>query len=482
MKANFAIPFLLLGAAFLFLPPSVAQTPPAAVEIGAEARTELSLTVYNTDLALVHESRRARLPDGSVSLRLAGIPEGIEARSVDARFRGPGSVQVLEQNLLADLIAPQRILELSVGRPVTLVFDDDDGEERRVRATLLSTNGGLVFSVGDEVVLNPPARVVVDELPVGLLPRPFLEWQLQVRRAGDRDIDARYLTHGFSWSADYVATLDDEAGLLELAAWVTVDNLTDAGFEDARLQLVAGDVHRIPPTARRRFAPQEDGMVALEAMAAEPAPGFREQSFGEYHLYALERPASLAPRSSKQLVLHDAGEVPFRRQYVVTSGPRYILGRGLSGEPQKRPVEVRVEFDNTQEAGLGRPLPAGTLRLYAPAGAGELLFRGEDRVEHTAEGETISLVSGRSFDLVAERLQTDYQDRRRGFEAAFEIRLRNRKDEEVAIQVREVVPGDWTVVESSHPFTKRDASTIQFDVEVSAGGEAVLTYRVRVSY
>jgi hypothetical protein len=477
-----AAPAVLAGL-MLTGPGLSAGTPDRVLEAGPETRTQIALTVYNSDLALVREARRLDLPAGRIGLRLAGVPDGIEARSVQVEFTGPEGVRVLEQNLLSDLITPQRVLELWVGEPLTLVFDEGDGEERRVPATLLSTNGGLVFRTEDEVLLDPTARIALPRLPADLLPRPLLEWQLDVRRAGERELRARYLTRGLSWSADYVATLDDESGHLRLGAWVTVENRTQTSFDEADLQLVAGEVHRVSPARQVRGRNVVDG-IAMEAVAAPPPQQFQQQALGDYHLYALERPASLGARSSKQIALRDAGQVPFTRRYVVTSGPRYIVSRRPGGDPQERPVEVRVEFLNSDETGLGAPLPAGIVRLYAPPaeGGGEALFVGEDRVPHTAVDETVSLTAGRSFDLVAERLQTDHQERRRGFEAAFEIRLRNRRDEAARIQVRETVPGDWTVLESSHPFEKRDVSTIQFDMDVPAGAEVVLTYRVRVSY
>jgi hypothetical protein len=481
IRTSLAAPAIFAGL-LLAAPALAADIPDRVLEAGPETRTQIALTVYNSDLALVREVRRLDLPTGRIALRLAGVPQGIEARSVQVEFAGAEGVRVLEQNLLRDLITPQRVLDLWVGESLTLVFDAGDGDERRVPATLLSTNGGLVFRTEDEVLLNPPARVALPRLPDGLLPRPLLEWQLAIRRAGERELKARYLTRGLSWSADYVATLDHESGHLHLAAWVTVENRTDTGFDEADLQLVAGEVHRVAPASPQPTRVYREA-VAMEAMAEPAPPQFQREALGDYHLYALERPANLGPRSSKQLALHDAGQVPFTRRYVVTSGPRYILGRRPAGDPQERPVEVRVEFENSAGSGLGTPLPAGTVRLYAPpAAGGEAMFVGEDRVFHTAVDETVSLATGRSFDLVAERLQTDYQDRRRGFEAAFEIRLRNRRDEEARIQVREMVPGDWTVLESSHPFEKHDVSTIQFDMNVPAGAEIVLTYRVRVSY
>jgi hypothetical protein len=40
--------------------------------------------------------------------------------------------------------------------------------------------------------------------------------------------------------------------------------------------------------------------------------------------------------------------------------------------------------------------------------------------------------------------------------------------------------GNWEVVANSHRFTKADAFSIRFEVDVPGGGEVKIVYRVRV--
>ncbi len=455
-------------------------SPSAPLQVDGSTREGLSLTVYSSG-ALVRETRRAELPRGRVRLSLDGLPETLEPSTVQAAFPG-GGVRLLEQDHRRDLVSTARILELSTGRAVTLLEGSPEEGYRRIPATLLAADGGLVLATDSGVLLRADGTVEVPELPPGLLLRPALEWLLEVERPGSQELGLSYLAGGLAWSADYVASLHEDEKRLDLQAWVTVHNSTGGAFPEARLRLVGGDLPRVSGRAPDPAAMEMKMVRALEADAT--GSEFARQAAADYHLYTLERPATLAPRSAKQIALHQAASVPAARRYVTGGGSQFLLRHLSPGEPQELPVDVRLEFVNASKAGLGVPLPAGIVRVYGRQGGGAL-FLGEDRMGHTPADEKVSLAVGRAFDLVAERRQTDYQDRtgiRRGsFEAAFEVVVRNRKPKAVTVEVRETVPGDWTVVQASHPHRKLDVRTLGFDLEVPAGGETVLTYRVRVS-
>jgi len=60
--------------------------------------------------------------------------------------------------------------------------------------------------------------------------------------------------------------------------------------------------------------------------------------------------------------------------------------------------------------------------------------------------------------------------------------LKNAKDEDVVVKVLEPLPGDWQIIEESHPHTKIDASRASWLVTVPSKGETELTYRVRIRF
>jgi hypothetical protein len=90
---------------------------------------------------------------------------------------------------------------------------------------------------------------------------------------------------------------------------------------------------------------------------------------------------------------------------------------------------------------------------------------------------------GDAFDIIADRKQTDYKVIATGvYEYAYEITIRNHKQEEVTVIVNEPIGGDWEMLSSSFPAEKTAAFAARFRVPVAKDGEAKLVYRVRIKY
>jgi hypothetical protein len=315
-------------------------------------------------------------------------------------------------------------------------------------------------------------------LPGNLYDRPTLLWLLDNRGAQRQTVEASYLTTNLSWSADYVLTIGHDETSADLNGWVTLVNNSGTAFENAQLQLVAGDIHRAP-------APQAAaaGMMArAESEAVEAAP-FQQESFSEYHLYTLGRRTSIENNESKQISLLSAAGVPVERRYVVNGDSGYYHSAADPGAIIKDPVEVYYKFQNEEKSGLGMPLPAGTVRVYEADSHGGVLFIGEDQIDHTPKDESVDLHVGNAFDIVAERKQTDYQAiSNRVSELEYEITLRNHKDVPITVEVNEPIGGDWQMLSSTFEATKTGAFAAQFQVSVAPNGTAVLRYRVRVHW
>jgi hypothetical protein len=460
----------------LLVAPFAAAQQPATARSTAKDRTSLGITLYNSNFALVRETRRVNLPAGAVRLNFEGVPASIEASTV--YLRPARGVDVLDQSYEYDLLNPQRLLEKYVGKEMTLVFREQRSGTTHyndVKATLLSTNGP-VWKIGDEIVTGiRPDGYRFPELPGQLYNRPTLVWMLKDASAGERSLDVSYLADQMNWRADYVLNLTREGDKGSLEGWVTLTNDSGAAFDDARLSLVAGQVHR---ATTPRAGPMAQN-AELGRLAAPAPPPFAQEAAGEYHLYTLNRRVSLRDHESKQIGLLSAASVPVTKTYVVEGSPEIFR---MNRAPDKPPVRVFLSFRNNVAAGLGQPLPAGIVRVYQPDSQGNLTLLGEDSIRHTPKDETARTDVGNAFDIVAERRQTDFRRiSNRVYESAFEITLRNHKDKPVTVEVREPVNGSWEVLESSLPAKKINAFTLGFDVPVPAGGTAKLTYRVRVT-
>jgi hypothetical protein len=186
---------------------------------------------------------------------------------------------------------------------------------------------------------------------------------------------------------------------------------------------------------------------------------------------------------TKQISLLSAADFNVKKELVLNGQPYYFQGYNNPGEPIKEKIGVFVGFKNSKENSLGQPLPAGVVRVYKADNTNAQQFVGEDRIDHTPKDESVRVKLGDAFDVVAERKQTDYKAiARRVFEYAYEIRIRNHKDEAVTVVVNEPIGGDWEIVSSSFPAEKTAAFAARFNVPVAKDGEAVLGYRVRVTY
>jgi hypothetical protein len=337
-----------------------------------------------------------------------------------------------------------------------------------------------VWKIGNEVVTGLSYESIrFPELPENLYERPTLLWTLQNSGARRHKVEASYLASNLSWSADYVLNVGKDETNGDLDGWVTLVNHSGTAFKNAQLQLVAGDLHRVVPLNGRDDLRMMEGMVKA---ASAPAP-FQQEAFSEYHLYSLGRRTSIFDQESKQISLLNASRFPLQKVYVVDGQSYYYRTAAQPGAPVKDTVQVFYKFKNEDKAGLGMPLPAGTIRVYQADSRGGSLFVGEDRIDHTPKDETINLHIGNAFDIVAERKQTDYKrlsDRLYEFE--YEITLRNHKDAPITVEVNEPIGGDWEMVSSTYKFTKTAAFAAQFQVPVDKDGTSVLKYRVRVRY
>jgi len=472
----FGLPFLHRTACASPAAQAAPQAADGSITTTLTDQTDLALTVYNSNLSLVRDVRQLTLPAGETRLRFMDIAASINPATVHFRsLTEPAKLSVLEQNYEYDLLDPSKLLQKYVGREVTMVRQDQE-----VKATLISDNNGQVWKVGNDIVTNIGYNSLrFPGLPDNLYDHPTLLWTLQNSGARSHKVEASYLTGNLSWSADYVLNVSKDETSGDLDGWVTLVNHSGTAFKNASLQLVAGDLHRVVAGYAM------DEMKAMSRVAKEanaPAP-FQQESFSEYHLYSLNRRTSVFDQESKQISLLNASHFPIRKVYVVNGQNYYYRTAAQPGAPMKDPVQVLYKFKNEEKAGLGMPLPAGTIRVYQQDSRDGSLFAGEDHIDHTPKDEEISLHIGDAFDIVAERKQTDYKrlsDRLYEFE--YEITLRNHKAGPVTVEVNEPIGGDWEMVNSTYKFTKTAAFAAQFDVPVDKDGTSVLKYRVRVKY
>jgi hypothetical protein len=446
--------------------------------------------------AMIRDVRPMELAKGRSTVRFADVAALIDPTTVSFTALSDQSAAVLEQNYQFDLVSNEKLLEKFIDREVAATVIRGDKPET-VRGTLLSSQPGMLVlrhEDGSVEVVSGYVSLQLPSLPQGLITRPTLVWDVASTTGGSQLVRVGYQTSGITWWTDYNLVYDEKtanSGTVDVNAWVSILNQSGAGYPEARLKLIAGDVHRAPQPM------QDYRMRSMEMNMAAPAadPGFEEKAFFEYHLYTLGRPATLPDNSTKQIELFPAAHgVPVDKVLVYDGlgenfwyGGNAPMAEASYGVQSKKEVNIYLRFKNDKESGMGMPLPSGRIRVSKLDSAdGSLEFIGEDVIKHTPRDEEVLVKMGNAFDVVGERIQVSFSPEvgRRTIEEAIEVRVRNHKEEAVDVVIQERLYRwmNWEIVKKTHEFKKLDAQMVHFPVSIEPGGEAVVRYTVRYTW
>ncbi|MCK9274641.1 MAG: hypothetical protein M0P57_06080 [Syntrophales bacterium] len=465
--------YVLLGAlVFLTAGRSWADIP--VFKSTASDQIMLEITIYNSNIGLVKDTRNVTLCKGEGELQFIDIASRILPVTVYVSSAEKSEdFRILEQNYNYDLINARVLLDKYIGKEIKILnWNKYQDTKEIVKATLLSNNEDQIFQIGGEIFLGYPGIRILPELPGNLIAQPALTWLFANESEKAKKLEVSYITENINWHADYIMMIEKEEASSELTGWITVDNRSGATYRKAKLKLIAGDIQRISE-------PQRDAVSRKELMLASTEPQFKEKSFFEYHMYDLSRPTTIENSQSKQIRLFETSGVKIEKDYRIYGSKEYLV-RPYPGTSQKQNVEVHYCFRNSTENNLGIPLPAGIIRLYKKDGTGSRQFIGEDRIDHVPTDKKIDLKAGEAFDITAEKTQTEFEQiSTRLFESKWRLTIENHKQKNINVRIIESMYGNWEIIESSHPYTKLDAFTIRFDVPVIRKGRELITYQIR---
>jgi hypothetical protein len=487
------------------------------------AQAQTSLTIYNQNFAVVRQPVALDLKQGIGDFNITDITMHLEPDSVILRDpAGKRALQILEQNYRADPISQGLLLSLYEGKEIDFLMRGTDSKSDQIvrgkivrsgyvphqsgmqrygsqyaqsqRGYAQGASGEPIIEVDGKLRFSLPGQPLFPALTDDTILKPTLSWKLQSDRAGKLNAELGYVTGGMSWEADYNLISPTEGDTVDVIGWVTMDNQTGKTFENARIKLMAGDVSKIQRDASGPYYGRDGDMNE-----AAGAPVVSEKAFDEYHLYTLSRPATLHDRETKQveflraegakatlLYIYDGAKID-RNRYRGYSLESLRSDRDY-GTPSNPKIWVMKEIKNSKENHLGIPLPKGRMRFYRKDADGQLEFTGENTIDHTPKDETIRVYTGDAFDLVGGRRRIDFKlDTSRSLWAdeSFEIKLRNHKEKDpVEIRVVEHLYRwtNWEIVEKSDTFLKTDSQTIEFRVQIPAGGEKTISYKVHYSW
>ncbi|HUI84952.1 MAG TPA: hypothetical protein VL240_12050 [Candidatus Binatia bacterium] len=476
-----------------------------------------SLTIYNQDFAVVRQTVPLQLKAGVNDVSFDNVTSYLEPSSVILRDpAGKVHLNIVEQNYRTDALSQYKLLRANEGREIDFLQAWNNGTANIVRGKIIRAgtgcfgenpygtscyaSGDLRFSIDPivevkgQVQFGLPGKPLFPSMGDAALLRPALNWQLQSDKSVQLDAEISYITGGLTWEASYNVVAPETGDLLDITGWVSLQNRSGYTFENARLQLMAGDINKIAPTRGGGYG---GGAYAKVMAAPVSVPAVTEKAFDEYHLYSLERPSTVENGESKEVEFLRASGVPSRRLYVYegyTLTPSEYTGSNWQyqsldanlGLTRNRHVYIMREFRNSEADRLGKPLPAGVMRFYRRDSDGRLQFIGENSIQHTPKDETIRVYTGNAFDNIADRIRTEFrvENQQRWLDESYVIRLRNHKKEPVQVQVVEHMyrRDNWIISANSTDYVKKDSHTVEFTARIPPDGEETVTYSVHYSW
>ena len=461
-------------------------------------------------LALIVETRILDLPAGRSRVHFEGVADGILPQS--AAVEGlPGAL--VERNFDYDLLSPGTLLTHAIGQGVTLVRTEArTGRETRNRAIVRSAPDGVVLDFGDHAEAlrcgGETERLVFDHTPAGLTDRPTLSVVVDAPAAVHATVRLSYLSLRLDWAADYIARINPDGRTLTLTGWITLVNRGATGFADAPTEVVAGRLSRVDPDApdtpeilvqsgcwpgqtthggwaakaealRLRQAARAPPMMAMAASRAITVTAQKraiESQLGDYKLYTLAEPTTVAARQTKQVLFLSQPSVAFRTVY------RTEISGDDTRDPSPAPTDAIMTFENRTDRGLGRPLPAGSIGVRRRAiGEGREIFVGEyPLARDTPIGEPFELSTGQASDVTVAVTRTLDTSKggpvvRQGYRAV----ANNAKTVPVTVEIRHDrngAAGFKVAAESARHDLK--AGDPVWRLAIPAQGQATLTYTV----
>jgi hypothetical protein len=454
--------------AVLAAAPALAQ--PTIPPPSQSAQGEVSVTIYNNNLALVQDRRRISLPAGRTRQEFPDVSAQIRPETVSVVADG---IAVVEQNFDYDLLSPQALMQAAVGETITLVrVNPRTGAEQRERARVLAVNAGVVLQIGDRIEVlrddGMPVRVIFDRVPENLRARPTLSVTMESASAGARPLTLSYLTPGLGWRADYVTLFDERAGRIDVQGWITLTNNSGTAFTNADTLLVAGSVGQsVDQYGRQTYSPPPPpGTIRRPGTEAAG-----RERLGDFYLYPLPERTTIANQQTKQVSFLDVSGAPAQRAFEFRNA-----WLGTAEEPRSAATVLR--FSSSRDQGLGDALPAGIVRVYQRDARGNAQFVGESAIGHTPMGSALGLTTGEAFDVkvhpvVERRERLGGGDRWR---TTMRYTLTNARAEPVTVDlIQSGLWGDTRITEESMASERPSAEEALWRVPVPANGEAIVT-------
>lgn len=434
---------------------------------------EQNAWVRDSGFAFITETRTIDLPAGPATVKFRDVTSTMVPQTADIQGLPAG---VIERNFDYYFLSPGSLLAKSIGETVRLVrTDPKTGKPTEQDAVVRSGPNGAVFEINGKFEAlrcsGLPEKLVFDHLPGGLADTPTLSVRTTAPTAGRYTVKLSYIATGLNWSADYIAHILPGTDKLALNGWLTLANFSTTRFPNAPVDVVAGKLQTTGDDQSVKAAPLafaencwpmnidwakrlallnsnsiSVGTGAPMAIMAAPRQDANEtvvvtaekrieaRQLGDYKLYPLPEPTTVAAQQTKQVQFLDQEDVPFERLY------RYDVADDARESDVDAPATVLLRLQNRADAGLGKPLPAGGVSVFEQGTDGLSVFVGQNAIRDMAVGLPVEVETGRAPDVRARprliKSETFGKREDRKVKEEWEIAIMNGKPVPITFELR----------------------------------------------
>jgi hypothetical protein len=439
------------------------------------ADRQLELTVYKADFAEVRDTRQVDLTGPSTHIELRDVSKTLDPKSVMFEWPGQKGRDVTSNTYDLGVGSSEGLLKRFVGQEVELVWRSNNGSEgQRLKGTLEMADNGIVLKVGDQYYVNPDGTIIA---PSGesLVTSPTLSADVQSPSTGEAKLRTSYLSRGLDWSADYVGTLAPDSDVMDLECWATVTNRSGVDYPKARITLVTGspNVEVAEPSGSFGGGGITTGYYNREAVfLPKPRVSDAPMATGELYSYEITNPATIGQNQMNRVKMMSADSVPIVRDYSVNLAP------GL-GEATRQNAQLAISFKNEKSAGLGKPLPQGSVRVYESSGDRQA-YIGGSTIGDVPKDDKVALTLSDSIDLYSRSGVVKAQRiEKHKYLRSYHTELYNEKKKDITLRVVYDTDETTKLISQSAPGVRKDSSTLQWKIVVPAGKHVPLDFTLQ---
>ncbi len=375
-----------------------------------------SLVIYNKNLALVTENREFTLKKGDNEVILENFPKSLVIDSLFVNFNDP-LVKLYSQTFLLGKNYIQELLKSNLHKEVSFLL-----EKRYVKGELVKIDPVIMIkSKGSYFLVKDIRSIIFKELPNTKRLKPYLKFQIDSQSDKNVSAQIKYLMRDISWSSKYNLFLNKKKA--NINCWATIKNFSKRDFKDVNITLLAGDIN-VNEWEIEKMAFYKSRAVA-DKLSSIGSSSIKAGAIRGYYKFQIPFRVDLPSDVKKNILLMEAKNINYKN-YALSRSSSYYRRRGK----ERLIFRNIIEFKNSKENNLGKPLSRGQVRVYENG-----IFLGEGIIGNTPKNESIKIDIGKFFDIVGESRIVKYSTKQnyRYFKKEYEIKNRSTKDIEVRV-------------------------------------------------